>query len=113
MIRNVIKDITTAKDGESFDIARVVIAVNSLLLIPVLMIGIAFYIYGYCYNRPFDIQGFFTAILTFEGGVGALLTSGAAAIALKRQTEPDGSSMESVRITREGDTTPEAQTVRP
>ena len=94
------KDMTTGKDNQTTDIARLVILVNAVALIPVLVFGIGFYLYGYIYARPFDMQTFFTAILTYEGGVGALLTSGAASIYLKRTTEPDGTTTQTEAITK-------------
>jgi hypothetical protein len=95
-----LKDITTGKDNQTTDIARLVIFINAVILIPVLIFGIGFYLYGYVVNKPFDMQSFFTAILTYEGGVGALLTSGAASIYLKRTTEPDGTKTETTAITK-------------
>lgn len=82
------KDITTTQDGESYDIARVVIIVNALALIPIFCLGVGFYLYGYMVARPFDMQTFFTSVLTYIGGVGTLLTTGSAAIFFKRSTEP-------------------------
>lgn len=94
------RDITTTKDGDSFDISRVIIVVNAVVLVPVLVLGIGFYLYGYINAKPFNVQEFFTAVLTYEGGVGALLTTGAASIAMKKSTEPNGSSVEEETITK-------------
>jgi hypothetical protein len=95
-----LNDITTGKDNQTHDVARFVMVVNAVILIPALFLGIGFYLYGYVVNKPFDMQSFFTAILTYEGGVGALLTSGAAAIYFKRTTEPDGTKTETTAITK-------------
>ena len=95
-----VRDITTGKDGESYDIARVVMTLNALVLIPVLFLGIGFYLYGYIVTKLFDVQTFFTAVLTFEGSVAALLTSGAASILWKKSTEPDGGTSETLDITK-------------
>lgn len=99
-MRQFIKDLLTGIDGESFDIARVIIALMTVSLIPILFIGVAFYLYGYIFVKPFDVQTFFTAILTFIGGVGTLLTTGAAAIYFKKTTEPDGTETTTESITR-------------
>ena len=98
-MKQLIKDIITGLDGESADIARVIMIANAVLLIPILFIGVVLYIYGYFVSKPFDMQSLFTAVLTYIGGVGTLLTSGAAAIYFKRTTEPDGSetTVESIR----------------
>ena len=95
-----IKNMVTGKDGQTHDVARVIILVNAVLLVPVLLLGVGFYLFGYLQTKPFDIQAFFTAVLTYEGGVGALMTSGAAAIFFKRTTEPDGSTTDTESITK-------------
>ena len=107
MIKEFVKDILTGIDGESYDIARVIIAMMTVALIPILFIGVGFYLYGYLLAKPFDIQGFFTAILTFIGGVGTLMTTGAAAIYFKKTTEPNGTSttVESITKGRQPDIT--------
>lgn len=100
IIRQFIKDILTGIDGESYDIARVIVALMTISLIPILFIGVGFYIYGYLLAKPFDVQSFFTAILTFVGGVGTLMTTGAAAIYFKKTTEPNGTQTTVESITR-------------
>ena len=85
----VLTNLTTGKDNKTHDIARVVLFINAVVLVPVLLLGIGFYLYGYIMGKPFDVQTFFTAVLTYEGGVGTLLTTGAAAIYFKRTTEPE------------------------
>ena len=84
----IITDITTGKDNQTHDIARVVMVVNFAMLAVVLIIGVFMDVYGYFFSKPFDTQGLFTSVLTYVGGVSALLTSGAAAIYFKRDTEP-------------------------
>jgi hypothetical protein len=105
-VKQFFKDLVTGIDGESYDIARVIIAMMTVALIPILFIGVGFYLYGYIVAKPFDIQGFFTAILTFIGGVGTLLTTGAAAIYFKKTTEPNGTetTVESITKGRQPDT---------
>lgn len=99
-MKQFLKDLLTGIDGESYDIARVIIAMMTIALIPILFLGVFFYLYGYMWVKPFDIQAFFTAILTFIGGVGTLMTTGAAAIYFKKTTEPDGTSTTTESITR-------------
>ena len=83
------KDISTCKDGESYDVARWIMVINAVSLVVVLILGVTCYLYGYLIGKPFDLQTLFTAVLTYAGGVGALLTTGAAAIFFKRSTEPN------------------------
>lgn len=87
---SIFKDIMTIANGESYDVSRVVMTINALMLIPTLILGEAMYVFTFSYNKPFSIQDFFTAVLTFEGGVSALLVGGAASIWIKKTTEADG-----------------------
>ena len=95
-----LSDITTGKDNKTHDIARVVMIVNAAMLAVVLLIGVSMDVIGYWNNRPFDVQTLFTSVLTYVGGVSALLTSGAAAIFFKRTTEPDGATDDVTSITK-------------
>ena len=95
-----LNDITTGRDNQTHDIARVVMVVNAAMLAVVLILGVGMDILGYFNNRPFDVQTLFTSSLTYVGGVSALLTSGAAAIYFKKTTEPDGSSSSEESITK-------------
>ncbi len=99
-MRKLLTDLTTGKDNQTFDVARIVMLANALWLVVILVVAVGFYFYGYVIARPFDIQPLFTAVLTYAGGVGALLTSGAGAIYFKRSTEPDGATTETESITR-------------
>jgi len=96
----ILKDVTTGKDGESFDIARVVMTANTLVLIPVLVVGVSLFVYGWYVGKPFPLNDFFDSILKFEEGVGALLVTGSMSIFFKRQTEPDGSLTEETVFTK-------------
>lgn len=80
------RDITTGADNRTHEISRVIMLFNALMLIPILVIGVVAYIYGWYISKPFDIQTMLTAVLTYEAGVGTLMTSGAAAIFFKRIT---------------------------
>lgn len=82
------KDITTGKDNQTHDVARFIITINGLILVLVLLIGVALFSYSYFTNKVFDIQTLFTATLTYVGGVGTLMTTGAAAIYFKQGSEP-------------------------
>lgn len=86
----VLKDLVTGIDGESYDIARLIILINSIILVPVLVVGTFCYVWGWAYARAFNISEFFTAIMEFEAAVGTLMTTGSASIYFKRSTEPDG-----------------------
>lgn len=100
------KDITTGRDNQTHDIARIIMLVNAVLLVPVLIIGMVAFVYGWFLGKPFDVQTMFNAALTYVGGVGALMTSGAAAIYFKKSTEPDGTitSVESITKGKQPDT---------
>ena len=91
-------DITTGKDNQTHDVARVIMVVNAIMLAVVLIVGVGMDIYGYFIQRAFPLQDLLTSVLTYVGGVSALLTSGAAAIFFKKTTEPDGktSNIESI-----------------
>ena len=101
-----LKDIMTGKDNQTHDISRVIMTVNMLALIPLLYIGIGFYLYGYYLGmrdpsvKQFDMQTFFNGVLTYIGALGTLLTTGAASLWMKKSTEPDGSSIEEMTINR-------------
>lgn len=75
-VRTIIKDSVTGKDGESFDVGRLLLAIGSLA-----MIGFQ----GYSTYRTglFDAQG-------FGIGLGGLLGGGCAGIGWKVNTEPMG-----------------------
>lgn len=88
---SILKDIMTTSDGQSYDVSRVVMTINALILVPTLIAAEVVYLLTFNNPKPFDIQEFLTAVLTFEGGVSTLLVGGAASILLKKTTEPDGS----------------------
>lgn len=95
-----LKDITTGPDNSTHEIARVVMVANALLLVPILFVGVVAYVYGWHMGKPFDVQTLFTGVLTYEAGVGTLLTTGSAAIFFKRTVASDGSSTETESITK-------------
>jgi membrane protein implicated in regulation of membrane protease activity len=105
-VRRAFRELVTGKDNQTHDIARWVMLVNAVMLVVVLIIGVSAFVYGYAASKPFDLQTLLTSVLTYVGGVSALLTSGAAAIFFKRSTEPDGSSSETESIGK-GRTAPE------
>ncbi len=89
-----VKDCITGKDNESYDIVRVVLAVFGVMLPLVLVWGIVMDTVAYIYNRAFDIQAAFTGIMAYVTGAGAFLTGGGVALWLKKDTEPDGTTIE-------------------
>jgi hypothetical protein len=96
----ILSNLTTGKDNKTHDIARWVMLVNATMLAVVLILGVGMDIVGYWREKPFPTQELFTSVLTYVGGVSALLTSGAAAIFFKRTTEPDGATEDIESITK-------------
>lgn len=100
-LAKIFRDITTGTDNQTHEISRVIMVSNALLLVPVLVAGVMAYLYGWYAGKPFDVQTLFTAVLTYETGVGALLASGSWAIVIKRakpgEALPDGSASGSSR----------------
>jgi hypothetical protein len=80
MITNLIKDITTGIDGESYDIGRISWIVTTLSLIG----GYFTYLYTHP-TAAFDILNFGTALATNIGAHGA-------AIGFKKGTEPNATA---------------------
>lgn len=96
------KDITTTRDGESFDVVRVAMTIIIFILPFILLWGvametIAFFSTG---TKTFDMQGAFTAVLAFCAGAGAFLMSGSASLYFKKTTEPNGEVNETESITK-------------
>jgi hypothetical protein len=83
------KDITTCKDGESYDVVRVAIVIVLFVLPIVLVWGIVLFTYGYFFSRPFDMNSFFNGIGVFLMMFGAFLLQGAGALLTKKSTEPN------------------------
>ena len=104
-MKQLLKDITTTKDGESFDVVRVamVLIVGMLPFIMIwgiVMQTLAFILSTKDYARVFDMSGSFTAVLAFLAGASAFLMSGAASLYFKRSTEPNGTVTETESITK-------------
>lgn len=98
---NFLKNITTGKDNKTHDVVRVVLTVFAFMFPAIMLWGIAMDTAAFFLGKNFDMQSAFVGIMAFVTGVGAFLTGGGAAIWLKKETEPDGSSVESEGIRRE------------
>ena len=94
------KDITTCKDGESFDVVRVAMTIISFVLPFVLLWGIVMETIAFFSNRTFDMLGAFNAVLAFCAAAGAFLMSGSASLFFKKTTEPNGDISETERVTK-------------
>ena len=100
-MKKFMNDLTTGKDNETHDVVRVLMLAIVSSLVVLLWVGSGTYLYGYYTNgKPFDIQTFFTSTSTFALGVAAFIMGGAASILLKKDTEPDGSTEETTKITK-------------
>ena len=75
-MKNIIKDCATCRDGETYDVARVILLVGSVALIA--FTGISVWKSG-----AFDPSN-------FGIGLGSLLGGAGAGIGLKARTEPQG-----------------------
>ena len=89
-MKGLLKDITTGKDNETFDVVRVsMVAIISLLPF-VLVWGIAMAtLLAFGIIKMFDMNSAFTAIMTFCVAAGSLLMSGSASLFFKKSTEPE------------------------
>jgi hypothetical protein len=100
------KNITTGKDNQTHDIVRSAMTAVIIVLVIVMMAGTTVYIIGYWKSlanptvKMFDIQTFFTAVSVYAVAIGSFLAGGAAAILLKKSTEPDGTVNEEEKITK-------------
>ncbi len=88
-MKQLLKDITTIKDGESFDIVRVAMTIIIGILPFILLWGVIMSTLAFFMQRAFDMQGAFQAVLAFCVAAGAFLMSGSASLYFKRSTEPD------------------------
>ncbi len=98
---SVLKDITTTKDGESFDVVRVAMAIIIFMLPFIMIWGLSMLTWSVFYGKTFDLQSAFNAVLTFLTGAGAFLMSGSASLYFKHKTEPDGTEVTTESIHKE------------
>lgn len=75
LAKQVIKDSVTGKDGESYDVGRLLVAIGGMAMV-------GFQGYSTWITGHFDPQG-------FGIGLGGLLGGGCAGIGWKASTEPD------------------------
>ena len=95
-----LKDITTGKDNDTFDLFRMIMAVLSAFSIVVLIWGLSLETYRVLNSTPqnqinFSLHDAFTAYAWFLTSVGTFLAGGGISIKLKQDTEPDGSKITS------------------
>lgn len=95
---NFLTNITTGKDNRTHDVVRVVLTIFAFLFPVIMLWGIAMDTAAFFLSKVFDMQSAFVGIMAFVTGVGAFLTGGGAAIWLKKETEPDGTTTESESI---------------
>lgn len=99
-MKQLLKDITTCKDGESFDVVRVSMTIITFILPFVMIWGIAMDTLAFFMNKTFDMQGAFNAVLAFCAAAGAFLMSGSASLYFKKSTEPNGTVTEEESVTK-------------
>lgn len=90
-MKSALKILSTGKDNETLDIARIAMVVVTLSLPLVMLWGIGLQTYCTITGKTFDIQAFFTGIGIFLGMFGTFLMGGAASLFFKKTTEADGS----------------------
>lgn len=91
-MKSALKILSTGKDNETLDIARIAMVVVTLMLPVILLWGVGLQTYCTITAKPFDIQAFFTGIGIFLGMFGTFLMGGAASLFFKKSTESDGSA---------------------
>jgi hypothetical protein len=99
-MKQLLKDITTCKDGESFDVVRVSMTIITFILPFVMLWGIVMETIGFFIGKVFDMPGAFNAVLEFCAAAGAFLMSGSASLYFKKTTEPNGEVSEEENITK-------------
>lgn len=99
-MRQLFKDITTCKDGESFDVVRVSMTIITFLLPFIMIWGTTMDTIAFFVGKPFDMQGAFNAVLAFCAAAGAFLMSGSASLYFKKTTEPNGEVNEEESVTK-------------
>lgn len=83
-----LKDITTGKDNETHEVIRVFMLVIIVICVLAFVVGTVMEVWHALESGQWDLQSYFQAIATFVLGINTLLVSGAGAIKLKTQNEP-------------------------
>lgn len=83
------KDITSTKDGESFDIGRVAMTLIIGTQPFVLVWALGLQTLSFLTGKPFDLKAVLEADQAFLLGVGGFLLTAAAALHVKKSTEPN------------------------
>lgn len=87
LLRRFFKDILTGKDGDSFDLGRVLGAFGFLGYMVLGTLQMAMIIYGYIWSDKPDFHEF--PFLSFATGFGAIAAGAGSMIWMKKETEPD------------------------
>ncbi len=90
-MKQLFKDITTTKDGQSFDIGRVAMAIVIATQPLVLLWALTLATISFWTGKPFDMRAALEADMYFLGGLGTFLLTSAYGLHLKRSTEPNES----------------------
>lgn len=88
-MKGLFKDITTCKDGQSYDVVRFAMTLVIVMLPAVLVWGLGMVTYAFLIDKTFDLMGAFTAVAAFLATFGGFLMSGSAALHFKKGTEPN------------------------
>jgi hypothetical protein len=82
-------DITTTKDGQSFDVVRVAMTAVIIMVVIQFATGLVAYVVGWVTEKPFPIKDYFEASMYLLVSFGAFLATGSGALLLKKTTEPN------------------------
>ncbi len=89
-----LRNITTGKDNETHDIIRVAIAIVGVLFPAMIVWGLGMVTWGFAIGKPFDLEEPYRGISFLITAFGLFLGGSAGAIYWKRETEPDGTKVE-------------------
>lgn len=82
-------DITTTKDGQSFDVVRVAMTAVIIMVVIQFATGLVAYVVGWVTEKPFPIKEYFEASMYLLLSFGGFLATGSGALLLKKTTEPN------------------------
>lgn len=88
-MKQLFTDITTTKDGESFDVVRVAMTAVIIMVVIQFATGLIAYMIGWFSDKPFPIKDYFEASMYLLLSFGGFLATGSGALLLKKTTEPN------------------------
>lgn len=88
-MKQLFTDITTTKDGQSFDVVRVAMTAVIIMVVIQFATGLIAYMIGWMGDKPFPIKDYFEASMYLLLSFGGFLATGSGALLLKKTTEPN------------------------